>query len=163
MAEPNIQQIEESFRKAQKRSWMRFYIFLALILVLWVTTYVVTKGEFNFITQKVNVIDTLVIDQSALIKSKDSTISDLIGLNKLLQERVSKDSAKLASMGAARPAPNPTQVADVVRIKEKLRLRELEQRRQDSLIKLRKEQYQINIPASNSIRNIDVRQEQTTK
>jgi hypothetical protein len=163
MAEPNIQHIEDSLRKANKRSWMRFYIFLALILVLWVSTYIITKGEFNFITKKVNVIDTLVIDQSALIKSKDSTINDLVGLNKILQERVSKDSAKLASMGAVRPTPNPTQVADVVRIKEKLRLRELEQRRQDSLIKLRKEQYQINISNSNNLNNIDIRQEQIKK
>lgn len=163
MAEPNIQLIEESLRKANKRSWMRFYIFLAFILALWVTTYIVTKGEFNFITKKVNVIDTLVIDQSALIKSKDSTINDLVGLTKILQERVSKDSAKLAAMGAARPSPNPTQVADVVRIKEKLRLRELEQRRQDSLIRLRKEQYQINVPLGNNIKNIDVRQQQMTK
>lgn len=163
MAEPNVQHIEESLRKANKRSWMRFYIFLGFILALWVTTYIVTKGEFNFITKRVNVIDTLVIDQSALIKSKDSTITDLVGLNKLLQERVSKDSAKLASMGAARPAPNPTQVADVVRIKEKLRLRELEQRRQDSLIKLRKEQYEINIPLSNNPKNIDMRQQQMAK
>lgn len=163
MAEPNIQHIEESLKNANKRSWMRFYIFLGLILVLWVTTYIITKGEFNFITKKVNVIDTLVIDQSALIKSKDSTINDLVGLNKILQERVSKDSAKLASLGAVRPAPNPTQAADVVRIKEKLRLRELEQRRQDSLIKLRKQQYEINISNSNNLNNIDIRQEQIKK
>jgi len=163
MAEPNVQHIEESLRKANKRSWMRFYIFLGFILALWATTYIVTKGEFNFITKKINVIDTLVIDQSALIKSKDSTIDDLTGLNKMLLERVSKDSAKLASLGAVRPTPSPAQVEDVARIKEKLRLRKLEQIRQDSLIKLRKEQYQISIPLSNNPKNIDMRQQQMTK
>lgn len=163
MAEPNIHQIEETMRKVNKRSWMRFYIFLALILVLWVTTYYVTQRGFNFITQKVNVIDTLVVDQSALIKSKDSTIADLVGLNKILLERVSKDSAKLASMGAVRPAPSPTQAADVGRIREKLRLRELEQRRQDSLIELRKKQIKIDPELNNNLNNIDIRQQQMKK
>lgn len=163
MAEPNIHQIEETMRKVNKRSWMRFYIFLALILVLWVTTYYVTQRGFNFITQKVNVIDTLVVDQSALIKSKDSTIADLVGLNKILQERITKDSAKLASIGAIRPAPNPVQAADVGRIREKLRLRELEQRRQDSLIELRKKQIKIDPELNNNLNNIDIRQQQMKK
>jgi hypothetical protein len=78
-----------------------------------------------------------------------------------MQVRISQDSVRLASLGAVRPTPNPTQVADVIKLKEKLRIRELEQRRQDSLIKLRKEQYQINAPFDKN--TIDVRQHQQIK
>src|SRR5437667_10839542 len=90
MPDLNYEQLEQSLRRAHRRSLGRFLIFLGFVLVLWIATYIVTKGQFSFFTKKIAVTDTLVIDQSEALRSKDSTIDDQQKLIAVLKDSLHK-------------------------------------------------------------------------
>jgi len=80
--------LEAQLSRAHRKSWLRFFIFLAFVLALWITTYVVTQGKFSIFTKKIAVIDTLVINQDSALASRDSIIADQARLIKLLQSNI---------------------------------------------------------------------------
>lgn len=82
--ESKYSELEAQLRKAHRRSWLRFFIFLGFVLALWIATYVVTKGQFTFFTKKIAVIDTLVINQDSALAARDSIIRDQARLIKLI-------------------------------------------------------------------------------
>lgn len=164
MAEPNIQQIEESFRKAQRRSWLRFTIFMVVIIGLWVATYIITEGKFSLVrTETIREVETkVIVPQDSQIISKDSSIAALRRINRSLEDEVKGFKEKLAAKGVT-VERTPDRTAELAKLKDKLRKQEEAQRYQDSIIRSRKQQYEQSIIQQKNIYNQDMRQQQMTK
>ncbi|MEP7235226.1 MAG: hypothetical protein ABI778_08020 [Ignavibacteriota bacterium] len=144
MPEINYDQLEESLRRAHKKSLGRFIMFLAFVLILWIGTYFATKGQFSFFTKKIAVTDTLVVDQSAALQSKDSTIAQLLFLDSVLTDSIRRISAKIS-----RPliAPPPDKTVDQTSILQKqIANRRVEQRKRDSLLEIKIDMYNRDYP-----------------
>ncbi len=76
MSNLNLEQVEAQLKASRKRSKRRFLIFITLILAIWGGTYLYTKGEFTFFTKKIAVRDTIVVDQTAAINTRDQIIAE---------------------------------------------------------------------------------------
>jgi hypothetical protein len=133
----NFEQVEASLKAAKRRSRRRLFLFIGLILLLWGSTYLYTKGEFHFFTKKIAVTDTIVIDQSAAITARDQIINDQSRLIGFLQDSLERTIALLPRYTTARPATVKND--SVARLLAQIRLREIERRRRDSILLSRKQ------------------------
>src|SRR2546423_15650640 len=135
MPELNYEKVEESLRRAHRRSLGRFLIFLGFVLVLWIATYVVTKGQFGFAVRekKIAIYDTIVVHQDSALAARDSVIADLKKINALLQSPPSppdKTTHKHDSLKASVPVPR-----EIIILKEQVKVREELSRAHDTEIK----------------------------
>jgi ABC-type anion transport system duplicated permease subunit len=142
MANINYDEIERTLAKARKRSWLRFLLFLGFILALWIATYVITKGQFTLFTKKIAVTDTLVIDQSAALAGRDSTITDLKKLAKVLKDSLSKMAAYVPEPVRRKWEERPVdeQNDQVNKLQMQILKRDSSQVRRDNIIRIRREQ-----------------------
>ena len=152
MSELNYEQLEQSLRRAHKRSLGRFLIFLGFVLVLWIATYVVTKGQFSFFTKKIAVTDTLVIDQSSALKSKDSTIDDQQKLIVVLKDSLQRITRKISAPQI--PATTPKRIDETIILQNQIANRRREQRMRDSLLEIKLRYYNKEYPNMNQMQQM---------
>ena len=148
----NLEQVEAQLKASRKRSKRRFLIFITLILAIWGATYFYTKGELTFFTKKIAVRDTIVVDQTAAINTRDQIIAEQAKLITLLEDSIVKVSSKIA-----RPTATPVKNYEAERLAAQIRLREIERRKRDSILLSRREQYSKQYPLEidqNVLKNI---------
>lgn len=138
-------ELEAQLRRARRKSWLRFFIFLGFVLALWVTAYVVTKGQFSFFAKRIEYYrDTLVINQDSALAARDRIIADQDSLIKILQ----KDNLHSISNPATATRPVITEnllSLDIIKRRKLLRER-------DSLLKLTRQQTNYE-PNNNNFQN----------
>lgn len=141
--------VEAELRKAHRRSWLRFFLFLGFVLVLWISTYVITKGQFSIFTRKIAVVDTLVINQDSAIAARDSVIADQRRLINVLQKSINHTDKNIPP-----PEASPATVlrADTIRIlNQRILHRNIELRVRDSITNIKKQEY---YPPSNEVQQM---------
>lgn len=139
---PNIdlEQVEASLKAAKRKSQRRGLLFILAIVLVWGATYWYTKGEFRFFSKKIEVVDTLVIVQTAELDSlrqinrgKDTLIS-------LLGDSLQKLNAALTKYTGKQTAAQVDNRAS--RLLAELRRQELERKRREQILLDRQREYE---------------------
>ncbi|MDP4218847.1 MAG: hypothetical protein Q8916_05525 [Bacteroidota bacterium] len=133
------EEIIASLKRSHRRSWLRFFIFLGFVLVLWISTYVITKGQFSIFSRKIAVVDTLVINQDSAMAARDSIIADQRRLINVLQKSQAHPDNGVPPVAAG---PSAALRSDTIRmLNQRILHRNLELKVRDSVTNVKRKEY----------------------